>query len=178
MNGFCMKRHFADESDFQAPLRKRRYVPSGQIVPLDRKRSYFLPSNSTYEMNPVVAQQMREYDMIRRSNGNGSGDASLSLSTPSAGSDMSMALVVYKRPDLVTPINVNDVDEDDEKNKNSSKNKKRITETTSYPMASPFSSPTFSSAGTAMGLMSSSPSSSFSYGGYSSSSDGSDMELD
>lgn len=205
MNSFCMKRHLIEESDFQAPLRKRRYVPSGQIVPLDRKKSCFLPTNSTYEMNPIAIQQMHEYDMIRRSSSNSSSEnASLSLSNTPAGSDMSMALVVYKRPDLVTPINVNDVDDDVVDNYNKKKAKKGKSEcacdsnmccSTSYCMASPFSSPTasFSSCPAAMpagsssgmtGFMTSSPSSfsysgySYGYGGYSSSSDGSDMELD
>ena len=139
-------------------------------------------------MNPIAAQQMCEYEMIRRSGGSASASASASSrSTAASSSDMSMALVVYKRPDLITPINVNDYDESDcefcrdKKNKN----KKRSSNDgvcVSSPSLSSLSYPCDGYSGMGYMASSSASASSFYYGGgyssSSSSSDGGDMELD
>lgn len=160
MNAFCMKRRYTEEGEFQAPLRKRRYVPSGQIIPVN-KRMQFTPSSfnglegRTYEMNPVVTQQMYDYEMSWENNNMETSSIASAAAATKPKSDMSMALVVYKRPDLITPVNVNDCDDDVSDKKKKKKKEWQLTPNTT-------STWNFTS---------------YSYNNYSNN-DGSDMELD
>lgn len=149
MNAFSVKRRYVDSNEFQAPLRKRRYVPAGQIVPLNKRTQLFPTDSCTYEMNPIALQQMRDYEM----------DSIKLANETNPKSDMSMALVVYKRPDLITPIDVNDCDDYyDELNKKKKSNNNKS--------SSSSASSSYSYSG-------------YNYSGYSSGSDSSsDMELD
>lgn len=189
MNGLCMKRRFNEESEFQAPMRKRRYVPNGQIIPVDK--AFYNVSNGcfgypaskqTFELDPAVAQHLHECGILHASGEHSRNNSNYYCAEQPAvvpagpKADMSMALVVYKRPDLVTPINVNDCDgweEEEEEKKKRNKNKNKNASVSDAEMAQ------VPTAATTAPAASSAYSYAYNYcGGYSSSSDSSDMELD